>query len=335
MYAPPVAARRPASPRSAQPALDESRLVAWRNVRGVSRNVVDLISAEMESASGVPLDWYEVLLHLYEDGQGRLRQRELDRRSHLSQSAISRMVSKMVEAGLLRRETTLLDRRNVDVVMTQSGRDVFLRATPIHNAAVQHHFGAWLSDRETATINTGLKKIVRAVGSMSGKGGAELDELVTFGMTVFSLISDSVTVTDAILVRDALEPLLLVDAARHVNKETADRLRGSIIRMSTLIDDPEGFFRADWDLHRTVAELCQNTLLRTAYLNLLDVISSHMASVLPTSNLQQYLYERLAIHAQLVDAVASGDETQAAAAAQAHHFTSGRARLIAGTPADS
>jgi DNA-binding FadR family transcriptional regulator len=221
------------------------------------------------------------------------------------------------------------------VIMTQSGQDVFLRATPIHNAAVQHHFGAWLSDRETATINTGLNKVTRAVGMIAGKGGAELDELVTFGKTVLSLTSDSVTVSDAILVRDALEPLLLVDAARHVNKETVDRLRESIIRMSTFVDDPEEFFRADWELHRTVAELCQNTLLKTAYLNLLDVISSHMSSVVPTSNLPQYLYERLAIHAQLVDAVASGDEAQAAEAAKAHHFTSERARLIARAQPDS
>jgi DNA-binding MarR family transcriptional regulator len=329
-----MAARGRANDGSAGRDLDESRLVAWRNIRTVGQDIVDLISAEMETSSGVPLDWYELLLHIYEDGQGRLLQRDLDQHSRLSQSGISRMVSKMVEAGLLRREPMESDRRNVDVVMTDAGKDVFIRATPVHNAAVQHHFGAWLTDRETSSINSGLKKVARAVGTMSGKDGAELDQLVTFGKTVLSLSSDTVTVTDAMLVRDALEPLLLVDAARHSNEDAVNRLRGCITRMSTLIDDPEEFFRADWNLHRTVAELSQNTLLKDAYLSLLDVVSTHMNSVVATSNLPGYLYERLAIHAQLVDAVASGDEDQVAAAARAHHFTSARFRLIDGRPVD-
>jgi DNA-binding FadR family transcriptional regulator len=52
-----------------------------------------------------------------------------------------------------------------------------------------------------------------------------------------------------------------------------------------------------------------------------------MDDVVPTSNLTQYLYERLAVHARLVDAVANGDERLVAQAAEEHHFTSARTRL--------
>ncbi|XVQ06448.1 FCD domain-containing protein [Spirillospora sp. CA-255316] len=308
--------------------LDESRLVAWRHVRSVSETVVERISTEMETRSGVSLDWYELLLQVWEGGQGRLLQSELKRHSRLSQSGISRMVSKMEQAGLLQREPVEHDRRNVEVVMTEAGKDVFLRATPIHNAAVQHHFGAWLSEKEIAAINGGLKKVARAGGRPDGADQDQLDQYVTFGKTVLALTSDSVTVSDAILVRDALEPLVLTDAARHITSDGVNELRRHVTAMSALIDDPAEFFRTDWKLHRVIATYCENQLLRDGYLNLLDIISSHLDNVVPTSNLDQYLHERLAVHARLVDAVASGDKHLVAQAAERHHFTSVRSRLI-------
>lgn len=320
--------KRASSETTASGDLDESRLVAWRHVRSVSEMVFERISAEMETRSGVSLEWYELLLQLWEGGQGRLLQSELSRHTRLSQSGISRMVSKMEQAGLLHRESVEHDRRNVEVVMTEAGKDVFVRATPIHNAAVQQHFGASLSERDTAALNKVLKKVARASGKPDGIDQERLDQYVTFGKTVLALTSDSVAVGDAILVRDALEPLVLADAARHITRDGVSELHRNITTMSTLIDEPAEFFRADWNLHRVIATYCQNQLLRDGYLNLLDVISSHLDDVVPTSNLPEYLYERLAVHARLVDAVASGDETLVAKAAEQHHFTSARSRLI-------
>lgn len=60
------------------------------------------------------------------------------------------------------------------------------------------------------------------------------------------------------------------------------------------------------------------------YLNLLDAIVSHLKSVVPTTNLKQYLYERLAIHAHIVDALASGDRELVASAVEAHRYTGSR-----------
>lgn len=309
--------------------LDESRLAAWRLVRRVASDVVDLISDEMESRSGVSLDWYEVLLHVWEAGQGRLLQSELDQHSRLSQSGISRMVSKMEQAGLFRRETVEQNRRNVEVVMTDAGKDVFLRATPIHNAAVQHHFGRWLSQRETTVLGVAMGKIVSASG-IDGGDTIQRDQYVNLGRSVLALTSDSAAVSDAILVRDALEPLVLSDAVRNITRDRINELHALVAKMATLIDDPAEFARTDWQIHRVIAECCQNLLLRDCYLNLLDIVSSHLDSVVATSNLTQTLLERLAVHGRLVEAVASGDEERVAAAAAAHHIPSARSRLVDG-----
>ncbi|MFD7003875.1 FCD domain-containing protein [Streptomyces mirabilis] len=314
---------------SAPQYLDATTLTAWRNVRDAGEVVVSRISAEMENQSGLSLDWYGILLHIYEGGEdGRLPQRELERHLYLSQSGISRMVSKMQEAGLLRREPSPHDRRNVYVVLTDLGRDVFLRATPVHHAAVQRHFGSWLSDDEIASIGRGLQKVLTAEGGSEIQCGEELDRLVTFGQSVLALTSDTVAVSDAILVRDALEPLLLADAARHVTPSAVQDMRAIVARMSTLIDSPEEFFRSDWELHRLLAGYCHNELLRSMYLTLLGTLSSRLDSVVPTTNLTPYLYERLSVHARLVEAVSSGDEDQVAEAAHAHHFTMARTRLV-------
>jgi len=52
--------------------LDAARLAAWRAVRDAGDSVLERISGDLERSSGLPLDWYGVLLHLYRSDTGRL-----------------------------------------------------------------------------------------------------------------------------------------------------------------------------------------------------------------------------------------------------------------------
>jgi DNA-binding FadR family transcriptional regulator/DNA-binding MarR family transcriptional regulator len=317
-----------ADPESSPTDLDAVRLAAWRAVREASDTSVERISAEMERAAGLPLAWYTILLQLYQADPDSISQRELEQHSSLSQSGISRMLAKMQDSGLLHRRPAEHDRRNLEVVLTPHGRDVFLRATPTHHEAVQHHFGSWLRDDEAAAINTVLRKVIGARQTQRERGAAELDQLLSFGESVLSLTSDTVIVADAIRTRDCLEPLMLQDAARNITERGIHELRAILTRMSQLVESPKEFYFADWELHGKLAEFSQNEILKTVYLSLLHILRSHVDSVVPTGNLPSYLSTRLAIHARLVDAVADGDEEQVAAVARAHHFTSDRSRLL-------
>lgn len=71
-----------------------------------------------------------------------------------------------------------------------------------------------------------------------------------------------------------------------------------------------------------------NEILKTIYGRLLDIASTHVSTVVPMINLEQYLNQRLAIHARIVNAVADGDEEKVAAAAHVHRFTTARSRLV-------
>lgn len=304
--------------------LDEARLSAWRRLLDVSQMVAGHVASELESTTGLPLEWFQTLLHIYEADGARVQQQELGRYSRLSQSAISRMVSKMQDGGLIRREQMSEDRRNLYVMLTDSGRDALLRAAPIYNTAVQDQFGRWLSDSEAATLNRALDKVRAPTAETRGEiERYPLDNVVSFGQTVLSLTSESVAVGDAMFVRNSLEPLVLMEAARHITPEGINELRVIIARMSLLVNDPEQFFRADWDLHRAISSHCRNTVLREIYVALLNFAESHVVEVTPAGDVQSFIYERLATHARIVDAVSSGDPARARAAGHAHVLADG------------
>lgn len=303
--------------------VDALRLAAWRAVHTTATRVLDVISAELERETGMPLAWYETLLFVHENDPPILRQ-ELPRVVALSQSGLSRMIAKIVAAGLLEQASAPDDKRSLQVQLTDAGRDALLRAAPVYHLLVQQHFGAWISDGEAEALAATLGKLPLS-GQVHNEKRGELDQLVSFGESVLSLTSDSITVHDALVIRDALEPLVLLDASAHMNAEAIRELHATVVRMSTLIDDPTEFYRADWDMHRQIAALCSNSLLRDTYLQLLDVVSSRMRNVVPTSHLRGYLSERLAIHARLVDAMESGDEARVRDAAREHHFLRGAA----------
>lgn len=310
--------------RGGRQGLDEARLSAWRRLLDVGEMVAGHVASELESATGLPLEWFETLLHIYEADEARVQQQELGRYSRLSQSAISRMVSRMQDGGLIRREQMSEDRRNLYVMLTDFGRDALLRAAPIYNTAVQDQFGRWLSDSEAATLNTALEKVRAPTAETRGEiEHRSLDNVVSFGQTVLSVTSESMAVGDAIFVRASLEPLILMDAARHITTDGINELRAIITRMSLLVNDPEQFFRADWDLHRAISSHCRNTVLREIYVALLDFAESHVVEVMPAGEVQSYIYERLATHARIVDAVASGDPARARAAGHAHSHVDG------------
>jgi DNA-binding MarR family transcriptional regulator len=79
------------------------------------------LDAALQDRAGVPLGWYDVLVHVDEAPSGRIRLRELEQRVLVSQSTVSRLAVRMEAAGLLARETPDEDRRAVEVHLTAAG----------------------------------------------------------------------------------------------------------------------------------------------------------------------------------------------------------------------
>lgn len=140
----------------------------WRTLLQAQAAVLDRLATEMEAEAGLPLGWYEVLLHLQESPTGRLRMHELADSLLLSRSAVTRFVDRMETADLVRREQCPSDRRGLELVMTDSGRRMFLKAGRVHLRGIQEHFAAYLSSDESEVLYRAMTRVLGAARAVPG-----------------------------------------------------------------------------------------------------------------------------------------------------------------------
>ncbi len=96
----------------------------------------------------MPLTSYEVLLQLADTPDGSLRMGELADRLFLSRSGLTRLIDRLVKAGLVEREVCESDRRGSYARLTAAGRRRFNAARPTHLRGVREHFLSKLSTRD-------------------------------------------------------------------------------------------------------------------------------------------------------------------------------------------
>ncbi len=155
-------------------------------------------------------------------------------------------------------------------------------------------------------------------GPRGGVFAREQSPFVRLGHQVLALKHESVPAADCLQVRDALDPAVVADAVRHCSAADAAELRQRLQRMGAARDDPTAFQRANWDLHRRIAEISPNSILRNLYASMLDVVSSELATVIPDEDFGARTDELLRLHQELVDAIAAGDGELAGRVAERH-----------------
>ncbi|SRR6266545_603829 len=136
----------------------EHQLRAWRLFFESALALLDVLDTELERDTGIPLRWYDVLVHLEEAPDG-LPMSELADRILYSKSGFTRVVDRMEEAGLVRRARPANDRRTILVVLTDTGRRTLDRTRPGHRQAIETHFSRHLSDADIKALTRALEKV--------------------------------------------------------------------------------------------------------------------------------------------------------------------------------
>lgn len=131
---------------------------------------------------------------------------------------------------------------------------------------------------------------------------------------ILGLGENGVTGAHCLAVRDALEEPVLMDAAVHRTEEDLAELRELLDRMDKQRTDAAGFLRADWDVHRRIAEISPNTVLRAIYNTLLGMIEDKIE---PSDGLFA-AGKTFRAHVALVDAVESQDPARVRRAVRRH-----------------
>lgn len=134
------------------PVLDADRRAAWRALLCAHAGLLRRLERLHAERDLMPLEWYDVLVHLAEAPEQRLRLNALADAVLLSRSGMTRLVGRLVEAGLVRREVCPSDRRGAYAVLTEAGRQALEAAAPTHLAGIQEFFGCHLSPAESVQL---------------------------------------------------------------------------------------------------------------------------------------------------------------------------------------
>jgi DNA-binding FadR family transcriptional regulator len=135
---------------------------------------------------------------------------------------------------------------------------------------------------------------------------------------ILALDANSLSIADALEIRNALELPLAAHAAVHADREALARLERIVGRMGELQDDPAEYLRQNWHLHEEIARMSSNDLLRTIYISLLDTARQSVRDVVPDAQFRETWRENWTLHRELVDAISSGSPGRARLAAERH-----------------
>jgi len=120
--------------------LATTELAAWRGLLRAHGALVHDLDAELRAAHDLSLHEYEVLLVLGEAPGQRMRMSDLATAVLLSQSGLTRLVDRLVEAGSVERTRCEDDRRGLNAELTPAGRARLEQARPTHLAGVRSRF---------------------------------------------------------------------------------------------------------------------------------------------------------------------------------------------------
>ncbi|MBP2703019.1 winged helix-turn-helix transcriptional regulator [Microbispora sp. RL4-1S] len=130
--------------------LDDGQQRAWRAYLRMQGRLTAQLNRELQAESALSLPDYEVLVHLTESPDGRLRPFELQRALEWEQSRLSHHLTRMRRRGLVRRERCADDGRGAFVTVTDEGRRAIAAAAPGYAETVRRLFFDGLTAAEVA-----------------------------------------------------------------------------------------------------------------------------------------------------------------------------------------
>jgi GntR family transcriptional repressor for pyruvate dehydrogenase complex len=157
-----------------------------------------------------------------------------------------------------------------------------------------------------------------------GRGGglfvADRGPVVRLRHTLLSVEEEPRTVADAIELRDHLESLIDVGAARHRSEEDVADLR-RLLQGMRAAPDWATFVHANWALHERIAAISPNAMARAVYTSALGHLNAASSRLDDDAAAAAYRTDRHQVHVDLVDAIADGDESAVRAVVARHNTT--------------
>lgn len=142
----------------------ESAISAWARLAIAGQSVLAAVEQDMKRGSFPPLSWYDALLELSREADGRLRPYELERRMLLAQYHMSRLIDRLAKAGYVERLPCEEDGRGQIIVITAAGRSLLRDMWPAYAQSITTRFARHFSEAEHDMLAGLLGRLTEAGG---------------------------------------------------------------------------------------------------------------------------------------------------------------------------
>jgi DNA-binding MarR family transcriptional regulator len=122
--------------------------------------LVGAMEKRLKDAGLPPLAWYDVLWILERTPDQRLRMSALADQLVLTRFNVTRLVDRLVEAGLVARRQTKEDGRGFHAVLTQKGRVLRRQMWTVYRPAIVELFNRHLSAAQHAEMQSVLRGVL-------------------------------------------------------------------------------------------------------------------------------------------------------------------------------
>jgi DNA-binding MarR family transcriptional regulator len=141
--------------------LDADEQRAWRAWLDAHAKLSARLNRELQAGAGLSLSDYDVLVHLTDVPEGRLRSFELGEGLQWEKSRVSRQVSRMADRGLVAKEAAPEDGRGAYVCLTAAGRTAIEEAAPAHVDLVRRLLFEGLTRDQVRSLGSVATSVVR------------------------------------------------------------------------------------------------------------------------------------------------------------------------------
>src|SRR6478752_6991831 len=151
----------------------DARLDAWRGLIQAHARLTRTLDEELQAAHRLSLAEYDALLQLANAPDRRLRMSVLADRVLLSRSGITRLVDRLVAAGMVERSQCSTDARGAEAALTRAGLDRLRGASATHLDGVRRYFLEAIDSADQHAIERGLGRVIDGLDDAGSSSTAD------------------------------------------------------------------------------------------------------------------------------------------------------------------
>jgi DNA-binding MarR family transcriptional regulator len=144
--------------------LGQAEQRAWRAFLGASKLLFEALDRQLQRDAGIPHAYYEILVHLSEAPDRRLRMSELAEAALFSRSRLSHAIARLEDSGWVRRQDCPTDKRGQFAVLTDDGFSALAAAAPGHVEAVRTYLFDPLTPEQVADLRAVGEAVLARLG---------------------------------------------------------------------------------------------------------------------------------------------------------------------------